>query len=309
VRVGRIQNFKNWSAEMVPDPRFTVLGLEYFCSEKDTLWSSSDEQLIAIAKDELATLGLADKSRVVDGAVVRQPKAYPLYDHDYRANVARVREFLAIDAPNLQVAGRNGMHKYDNQDHAMMTGLMAARNIMGGSYDLWRVNSDAEYLESEDSVSERGRALPNPIEDQREVWGIPALDAISMGSGYIGAAGVPLIFDLVVYQVLIYYFHVWYPIAFAVSCLAGATVQHSGRKNLAALPWSRRALVVLADGVDCYLINIGLIMLIVQNLHRHATIGRALAAGVITLLAFIRENLLAMQRRHLLVAAEQKVLR
>jgi protoporphyrinogen oxidase len=309
VRVGRIQNFKNWSAEMVPDPRFTVLGLEYFCSEKDALWSSSDEQLIAIAKDELATLGLADKSKVVDGAVVRQPKAYPLYDHDYRANVTRVREFLAIDAPNLQVAGRNGMHKYDNQDHAMMTGLMAARNIMGGSYDLWRVNSDAEYLESEDSVSDLGRALPNPIEDEREVWGIPALDAISMGSGYIGAAGVPLIFDLVVYQVLIYYFHVWYPIAFAVSCLAGATVQHYGRKNLAALPWSRRALVVLADGVDCYLINIGLIMLIVQNLHRHATIGRALAAGVITLLAFIRENLLAMQRRHLLVAAEQKVLR
>ena len=132
VRVGRIQNFKNWSAEMVPDPRFTVLGLEYFCTEKDTLWSSSDEQLIAIAKDELATLGLAGKSKIVDGAVVRQPKAYPLYDHDYRANVAKVREFLDIEAPNLQVAGRNGMHKYNNQDHAMMTGLMAARNIMGG---------------------------------------------------------------------------------------------------------------------------------------------------------------------------------
>jgi len=151
VRVGRIQNFKNWSAEMVPDPRFTVLGLEYFCSEKDALWSLSDEQLIEIAKDELATLGLADKSKIVDGAVVRQPKAYPLYDHDYRENVAKVREFLAIEAPNLQVAGRNGMHRYDNQDHAMMTGLMAARNIMGASFDLWRVNSDAEYLESEDS--------------------------------------------------------------------------------------------------------------------------------------------------------------
>ena len=274
-----------------------------------TLWSSSDEQLIAIAKDELATLGLADKSKVVDGAVVRQPKAYPLYDHDYRANVAKVREFLEIEAPNLQVAGRNGMHKYNNQDHAMMTGLMAARNIMGGSYDLWRVNSDAEYLESEDSVTDGGRAVPNPIDDKGEVWGIPALDAISMRSGYIGAAGVPLIFDLVVYQILIYYFHVWYPIAFAVSCLVGAAIQHSRRKDLGTLPWSRRALIVLADGADCYLINIGLIMLIVQVLHRHATIGRALAAGVITLLAFVRQNLLAMQRRHLLVAAEQKVLR
>ena len=307
VRVGRIQNFKNWSAEMVPDPRFTVLGLEYFCSEKDPLWSSSDEQLIAIAKDELATLRLADKSKVVDGTVVRQPKAYPLYDHDYRANVAKVREFLDIEAPNLQVAGRNGMHKYNNQDHAMMTGLMAARNIMGGSYDVWRVNSDAEYHESEDSVTDSARAEPNPIDDKGEVWGIPALDAISLRSGYIGAAGVPLIFDVAVYQVLIYYFHVWYPIAFAISAIVGAAIQHYRREDLGTLRWSQRALIVLADGADCYLINIGLIMLIVHFLHRHATIGRVLAAGVITLLAFIRQNLLAMQRRHLLVAAEQKV--
>ena len=309
VKVGRIQNFKNWSAAMVPDPRFTVLGLEYFCTERDSLWSSTDEQLIALAKEELATLKLADKSKVVDGAVVRQPKAYPLYDHDYRVNVAKVREFLEVEAPNLQVAGRNGMHKYNNQDHAMMTGLMAARNIMGGTYDLWRVNSDAEYLESEDTVTDGGRAVPNPIDDKGEVWGIPALDAISMRSGYIGAAGIPLLFDLTVYQILIYYFHIWYPVAFAVSCMVGAAIHHSGRKDLAALPWSRRALIVLADGADCYLINIGLIMLIVHFLHRHATIGRAIAAGVITLLAFLRQNLLAMQRRHLLVAAEQKVLR
>jgi hypothetical protein len=201
------------------------------------------------------------------------------------------------------------MHKYNNQDHAMMTGLMAARNIMGRSYDLWRVNSDAEYLESEDSVTDGGRAVPNPIDDKGEVWGIPALDVISMRSGYIGAAGIPLLFDITVYQVLIYYFHFWYPIAFAVSCVVGAAIQHWRRKDLRILRWSRRALIVLADGADCYLINIGLIMLIVQILHHHATIGRAIAAGVITLVAFARQNLLAMQRRLLLVTAEQRVLR
>ena len=308
VRVGRIQNFKNWSAEMVPDPRFTVLGLEYFCTENDAMWSSSDEDLVRLATDELATLGLADRAKIVDGAVVRQPKAYPLYDHEYRINVAKVREFLNVEAPNLQVAGRNGMHKYDNQDHAMMTGLMAARNIMGASYDLWRVNSDAEYLESEDTVADSGRAVPNPIDEPGEVWGLPALDAISTSKGYVGAAGLPLVFDLVVYQVLIYYFHVWYALAFAISAIVGAAVQHTERKDLRTLPWSRRAMIVLADGADCYLINIGLIMLIVSFLHRHATVGRALAAGVITLLAFIRQNLVAMQRRHLLMAAEQKVL-
>jgi len=290
----------------VPDPHFTVLGLEYFCNENDSMWSASDEQLIANAKDELASLGLAEKSKVVNGAVVRQPKAYPLYDHDYRANVAKVREFLDLEAPNLQVAGRNGMHKYNNQDHAMMTGLMAARNIMGGAFDLWRVNSDAEYLESEDTVTDGARAEPHPIDDKGEVWGIPALDAISLRSGYIGAAGIPLFFDLLVYQILIYYFHVWYAVAFAVSALVGAAVHNSRRKDLEPLPWNRRALFVLADGADCYLINIGLIMLIVTFLHRHATIGRALAAGVISLLAFLRQHLLALQRRHLLIAAEQK---
>jgi len=149
VRVARIQNFKNWSPEMVPDPRFTMLGLEYFCFEGDALWSASDEQLIAKAKDELATLGLAKQAAVVDGIVVRQSKAYPMYDHNYQANVERVRDFIGCVASNLQVAGRNGMHKYDNQDHAMLTGLMAARNIMGASFDLWRVNSDAEYLEED----------------------------------------------------------------------------------------------------------------------------------------------------------------
>ena len=144
--------------------------------------------------------------------------------------------------------------------------------------------------------------------DGKLAFGVSAKDLILAVIGYIGAAGVPLIFDLIVYQVLIYYFHVWYPIAFAISALVGATMEHYGRKDLGTLPWSRRALIILADGADCYLINIGLIMLIVSFLHRHATVGRALAAGAITLLAFMRQNLLAMQRRHLLIVAEQKVL-
>lgn len=180
VQVARIQNFKNWSPEMVPDPRFTMLGLEYFCFEGDALWSASDEQLIAMAKEELATLGLANSSTVVDGTVVRQSKAYPMYDHNYRTNVARVRDFLELATSNLQVAGRNGMHKYDNQDHAMLTGLMAARNIMGSSFDLWRVNSDAEYLEDDEdgeAAEAAGvRMQPMPIEGKRQPLGLPALD-------------------------------------------------------------------------------------------------------------------------------------
>jgi protoporphyrinogen oxidase len=149
VRVGRIQNFKNWSPAMVPDARFTSLGLEYFAAESGDLLDWKDEDLTALAKREVAALGLLDERRVVDSVVVRERKAYPIYDLDYRDNVEIIRRWLARHARNLQVVGRNGMHKYDNQDHAMLTGLLAARNVLGANFDPWRVNSDAEYLEEQ----------------------------------------------------------------------------------------------------------------------------------------------------------------
>jgi protoporphyrinogen oxidase len=162
VFLGRIQNFKNWSPSMVPDPKLTCLGLEYFCSEGDTLWSRSDADLIGLGRSELAAIGLADPAKVRDGRVVRVHKAYPVYDDEYREHIATIRRFIDTEIPNLQLIGRNGMHKYNNQDHAMMTGLLAARNILGGHFDLWKVNADAEYLE-EGEVSEAARAVPRPL--------------------------------------------------------------------------------------------------------------------------------------------------
>jgi protoporphyrinogen oxidase len=150
VKVGRIQNFKSWSPEMVPDPAMTCYGLEYFCFEGDGLWSSTDQELIDQAKRELVKIGLAQAIDVVDGCVVRQPKAYPVYDDDYAAHVAIIREELEASHPNLHLVGRNGMHKYNNQDHAMMTAMLCVKNIVAGQqlYDLWQVNQDAEYHEA-----------------------------------------------------------------------------------------------------------------------------------------------------------------
>ena len=148
VKVGRIQNFKNWSPAMVPDQRYTVLGLEYFCFDSESMWATPDAELIAMGARELAQLGLGDAAKVVDGTVVRQRAAYPVYDSHYREAVEVVRHFMERELKNLQLAGRKGMHKYNYQDHAMMTGLMAAWNIPGGSYDLWRVNGDALYPRS-----------------------------------------------------------------------------------------------------------------------------------------------------------------
>jgi protoporphyrinogen oxidase len=112
VKVGRIQNFKNWSPEMVPDQRYTVLGLEYFCFDTDSMWSTPDAELVAMGARELAQLGLGDAVKVVDGTVVRQRAAYPVYDAHYRDAVEVVRAFMERELPNLQLAGRNGMHKY-----------------------------------------------------------------------------------------------------------------------------------------------------------------------------------------------------
>jgi protoporphyrinogen oxidase len=150
VNVGRIQNFRSWSPEMVPDPTTVCYGLEYFCFDGDGLWSSSDEQLVALGTAELVKIGLARAEDVLDGCVVRQRKAYPVYDDAYAAHVSVVRRTLDADYPGLHLVGRNGMHKYNNQDHAMMTGILTARNILGSDekFDPWQVNQDAEYLES-----------------------------------------------------------------------------------------------------------------------------------------------------------------
>lgn len=146
VQVGRIQNFNNWSQAMVPEPGRTCLGMEYFCFEGDRLWGSPDEELIRIATHELQQLGLADASRVVDGAVVRMPKAYPVYDSAYAGHLDTVRAYLD-PIPNLHLVGRNGMHKYNNQDHSMLTAMMTVWNMMGACHDVWGVNTDFEYHE------------------------------------------------------------------------------------------------------------------------------------------------------------------
>ena len=150
VKVGRIQNFRSWSPEMVPDPDIACVGLEYFCFEGDGLWSASDDDLIALATKEMAALGLCSPDHVVGGAVVRQEKAYPVYDEDYAARVDSVRREIEARWPTLHCVGRNGMHRYNNQDHAMMTAMLTVRNIEAGArvYDVWAVNEDAEYHES-----------------------------------------------------------------------------------------------------------------------------------------------------------------
>ncbi|HNR77913.1 MAG TPA: hypothetical protein PKM48_12340, partial [Parvularculaceae bacterium] len=146
VQVGRIQNFRSWSPEMVPDADKASIGMEYFCHEGDGLWASDDAELIKQAALELEYLGLAKKENVVDGTVIRQPKAYPVYDGEYREALDIVQNWI-LSLENFQTVGRNGMHRYNNQDHSMLTAMLAAKNILGEEHDLWNVNVERSYHE------------------------------------------------------------------------------------------------------------------------------------------------------------------
>jgi hypothetical protein len=148
VKLGRIQNYKNWSPYMVPDPSRTSLGLEYFLWDKDEEWSWPQERLIELGIRECAQIGLIDPREVKDGTVVRMEKAYPVYDQTYQDSVATIRRYLETFS-NLQTIGRNGLHRYNNQDHSMLTGVYAAGNILGERHDVWSVNTEKEYHEEE----------------------------------------------------------------------------------------------------------------------------------------------------------------
>jgi len=167
VQVGRVQNFRSWSPEMVPDASVACVGLEYFCFEGDGLWSMADDELVALATREMDILGLVSPEKVIGGAVVRQEKAYPVYDENYAANVAAMRHELEARHPTLHLVGRNGMHRYNNQDHAMMTAMLTVENIIAGArvYDTWCVNEDAEYHEAGDEGAEKVL----PAHEAREV--------------------------------------------------------------------------------------------------------------------------------------------
>lgn len=195
VKVGRIQNFKNWSPDMVPDLSMTSLGLEYFCTEGDDLWNMPDADLIELAKRELERIGLADARDIMDGCVFRVPKAYPIYDADYAGYLQIIRDFVQ-GLQNFQTIGRNGLHRYNNQDHSMITAMLAVRNILfGEKNDLWSVNADAEYHE-EVRHDKEYKSVETLKEKITHVF--PRLDPVALGLSFGITAGI-LIFAATVF--------------------------------------------------------------------------------------------------------------
>jgi len=201
VKMGRIQNFGNWSPRMVPDPGMTGLGLEYFCNRGDELWTLSDAELIELGKRELARIGLAAGEDIVDGVVYRVPKAYPVYDSGFKGNLEVLRRYVN-GLENLQTIGRNGLFRYNNMDHSMLTGLAAVSNIVNREkIDPWTINEDEEFLE-EGRFEEGGR--PEGLERAVEEKLAPIfekVDRVALGLSLGAASGLGL-FLMTIYLVL-----------------------------------------------------------------------------------------------------------
>jgi len=190
VKVGRIQNFKNWSPHMVPDLSKTSLGLEYFCDEGDELWNSPDEELIELGKREISQIGLAEYDRITGGCVFRVEKSYPVYDSNYSQYLGTIREYIE-SLENFQTIGRNGLHRYNNQDHAMLTGILAVRNLLDGEVnDIWKVNAEQEYHEE---IKERELPFASEVIDEAFSRAFMKIDPIAFGIS-IGVVSGLLIF-------------------------------------------------------------------------------------------------------------------
>jgi protoporphyrinogen oxidase len=193
VRVGRVQNFKNWSPEMVSEPELSFIGLEYFVNRGDDLWTMSDAELIALGASEAEQIGLLTSNEVRTGTVIRMPRAYPVYDAEYESHLEVMREWLD-HFENLSTIGRNGQHRYNNQDHSMLAGLFAARNLGGADYDLWSINEDLSYHEEVRREEAEERAVRDRLTPTRVEARLDALldtafaryDEIALG----GAVGV-----------------------------------------------------------------------------------------------------------------------
>ena len=170
VRVGRIQNYRSWSPWMVPDPSKACVGLEYFCFAGDDLWTMDDDGLVELAAAELDQLGLASRSKVERGYVIRVPKAYPMYDIEYARRVAVIRDWLET-VENLQQVGRNGLHRYNNSDHSMLTAIRTVENLLeGASHDIWAVNAESVYHETHEDDEHPYRQAPETPESRRPLF-------------------------------------------------------------------------------------------------------------------------------------------
>lgn len=289
VQVGRVTNFANWSPEMLPNSHQTPLCCEYWCNYNDDLWQCPEDELRLLAEQELRKIGLLKNQTVSDGFVLRLPRTYPVYAGDYKTALATLQQYLE-QFKNLQLVGRYGAFKYNNQDHSLLMGILAAENVLTpAKHDLWAVNSDSEYVEEASGDAATTAATQARLSRRRQT-----LKVLREFGGYLFTGGAATIVDVLVFSILIQS-GLWYVFALGISYFLGLSTNFwLSRRFVFEVYWKNWLVqygVFATVALNSLLANLGLLQLLINELNWHPTLSRLVSAGCVALISFTGHKL------------------
>jgi putative flippase GtrA len=289
VQLGRVTNFANWSPDMLPNRQQTPLCCEYWCNFDDPMWAKSDDELRLQAEQELRKIALLRHEKVSGGFVVRLPRTYPVYVGNYKAALMEIQAYLK-QFQNLQLIGRYGSFKYNNQDHSLLMGILAAENVLTpGRNDLWSINSDSEYQEesSADTVT-----TPAPTVRTSKRWQVTQL--LRQFGGYLLTGGTATVVDVLVFSTLIRS-GLWYVFALCISYFLGLTTNFwLSRRFVFGVYWENsltQYAVFAAIALNSLLANLGLLKLLIEDMGWEAVVARLVSAACVAVLSFTGHKL------------------
>jgi protoporphyrinogen oxidase/putative flippase GtrA len=288
VQLGRVTNFANWSPEMLPNRNQTPLCCEYWCNFDDQLWQASEANLQALAEQDLRTINLIQNQRILSGLVVRLPRTYPIYAGDYKQALTTLQTYFQ-QFKNLQLIGRYGAFKYNNQDHSLLMGILAAENLITpNKHNLWNVNSDSEYVEEADSTATT--TASKITSSRRQQW----IKLFQQFSSYLLTGGIATVLDVMIFSILTQS-GLWYIYALAISYFIGLTTNFSlSRRFVFGIYWSNWKMqyaVFIMVALNSLLANLGLLQLLINELHWQAPLARLVSAACVALISFTGHKL------------------
>lgn len=296
VRLGRVTNFANWSPEMLPNQQQTPLCCEYWCNFNEPMWQQAEAELLQLAEQELRQIRLLHDELVTGGFVVRLPRTYPIYAGNYKTALAEIQAYLQ-GFTNLQLAGRYGAFKYNNQDHSLLMGICAAENVLSpGKHDLWAVNSDSEYQEEAKADVKTTAAKSTETSHRQQTRRL-----LQQFGGYLFTGGTATIVDVSVFSLLTQ-LGIWYVLALCISYFVGLTTNFwLSRRFVFSVYWQNWLIqytVFTTVALNSLLANLGLLQLLINELKWNATVARLASAASVALLSFAGHKLYSFASPH-----------
>jgi len=297
VQLGRVTNFTNWSKDMLPNQEQTPLCCEYWCNFNEPMWQQPEVELLSQAESELRNIGLLNNEKISGGFVVRLPRTYPIYAGNYKTALAEIQTYLQ-QFQNLQLVGRYGAFKYNNQDHSLLMGILAAENVLTpGKHDLWSVNSDSEYVE--EASADATTTVAKPI--RSTTWRKQASKPLRQFGGYLFTGGAATVVDVLVFSVLTHS-GLWYVSALCISYFLGLTTNFwLSRRFVFGIYWKNwlaQYTVFTTVAINSLLANLGLLQLLINDLNWEATPARLVSAACVALLSFTGHKLYSFASHH-----------